>query len=72
MGVVFTACVHVYSYRSPGGTVKGCRRRNREVGEGPTPMLTRALRKKFQVSLIIQISLFLKSIIVYMCDCRNT
>ena len=58
-------CIHcLCSYRSPGGTVKGCRRRSLEVGEGPTPMLTRALRKKFQVSLIIQGTLFFESVTI--------
>lgn len=35
--------------RSPGGTIVRHRNIEEEHGEGPTPMLTRALRRKFQV-----------------------
>ncbi len=38
--------------RSPGGTTCHQRSRNLDTGTGLTPMLTRALRRKFQVSFI--------------------
>lgn len=36
--------------RSPGGTIIRNQNPEQEFGEGPTPMLTRALRRKFLVS----------------------